>query len=98
MAMQDVKTLVAGETLNCTEGAYAGRRVVALIPVGYGAKVCARTCGNAGGAKQDYATTGVYAANGSTAADLPGYTPSVIGFDLVTVPAGSQPVTCWMEY
>ena len=98
MAMQDVKTLVAGETLNCTEGEYAGRRVVALVPVGYGAKVCARALGNAEGAKKDYATTGIYSASGSTAADLPGYTPSVIGFDLVTVPAGSQPVTCWMEY
>jgi len=98
MAMQDVKTLVAGETLNCTEGEYAGSRVVALVPVGYGAKVCARALGNAEGAKKDYATTGIYSASGSTAADLPGYTPSVIGFDLVTVPSGSQPVTCWMEY
>lgn len=98
MEQRETVTLIAGETLDCTTGARLGRKVVALIPVGYGAKACARTCGNTTGAKQDYATTGVYAADGSTAADVAGYTPHPIGFDMVTLPAGSSPVICWMDY
>ena len=98
MEQRETVTLIAGETLDCTTGARLGRKVVALIPVGYSAKACARTCGNATGAKQDYATTGVYAADGSTAADVTGYTPHPVGFDMVTLPAGSSPVICWMDY
>ena len=53
MEQRETVTLIAGETLDCTSGARLGRKVVALIPVGYSAKACARTCGNTTGAKQD---------------------------------------------
>ena len=98
MEQRDTITLLAGETLDCTSGAYRGKKVVAMLPVGYGAKCCARSFGNATGAKLDYATTAVYAANGSTAADVVGFTPDEIGFDKVTVPAGSSPVKLWLDF
>ena len=98
MYERDSKTLLAGQTLDCTSGTYSGKKVVAMLPVGYGAKCCARSFGNTTGAAMDYATTGVYAADGSTAADVPGFTPDEIGFDKVTVPAGSSPVKLWLDF
>ena len=98
MHQGETVTLIAGQTLNCSAGGkYAGRKVVALLPVGYGAKCCARMFGNSGAVVQDYATTGVYAADGSTAADVVAFTPNPRGYDKVTVPAGSSPIVCWMD-
>ena len=91
-------TLVAGQTLDCTSsGKYNGKKVVALVPVGVVSKVCARTFGNTAGQAMDYASAGVFNADGSTAADIAAFTPHPLGFDKVVVPAGSTPVICWMD-
>ena len=98
MELREPITLIAGQTLDCTTGAYSGKKVVALSPVGVVSKVCARAYGNTTGKSMDYANAGVFVADGSTAADLAGFTPFPYGFDKVVVPAGSTPVICWLEF
>ena len=98
MELREPITLIAGKTLDCTSGVHKGKKVVALSPVGVVSKVCARAYGNTTGQSMDYASAGVFTADGSTSADLASFTPFPYGYDKVVVPAGSTPVICWLEF